>query len=143
MKTIFVKPLELERKWYLIDAAGVPLGRTAVLAANILRGKNKPEYAPNAEVGDYVIIINAEKAVVTGNKADDKMYRRVSGFAGGLKEETYAQTLKRKPTYPMEHAIKGMLPKGPLGNKLFTNLKVYAGSEHPHAAQKPVLIEVK
>jgi large subunit ribosomal protein L13 len=108
------------------------------MAANILRGKNKPEYAPNAEVGDYVIIINASKAILTGNKAEDKMYRRVSGYAGGLKEENYNDTLKRKPTFPMEHAIKGMLPKGSLGRKLFTNLKVYADASHPHAAQKPI-----
>ena len=138
MKTIFVKPLQVEKKWYVIDAAGKPLGRTAVAAANILRGKNKPEYAPNAEIGDYVIIINAAKAVMTGSKAEDKMYRRVSGYAGGMKEETYNQTVARKPCFPMEHAIKGMLPKGPLGRKLFTNLKVYAGAEHPHAAQQPI-----
>ncbi len=138
MKTIFVKPLQVEKKWYVIDAAGKPLGRTAVAAANILRGKNKPEFAPNADIGDYVIIINAAKAVVTGAKGEDKMYRRVSGYAGGLKEETYNQTVERKPCFPMEHAIKGMLPKGPLGRKLFTNLKVYAGAEHPHAAQKPI-----
>lgn len=139
MRTIYVKP---QKNWYVIDAAGKELGRVAVVAANILRGKNKPEYMPNEDMGDYVIIINAEKAALTGNKAQDKMYRRVSGYAGGMKEENYLETVARKPTYPMEHAIKGMLPKGPLGRKIFTNLHVYAGSEHPHAAQKPVQVEI-
>lgn len=142
MKTIFVKPLEQEKKWYLIDAEGKELGRVAVAAANILRGKNKPEYVPHQDLGDYVIIINAAKAALTGNKANDKMYRRVSGYAGGMKEETYAQTVERKPCYPMEHAIKGMLPKGPLGRKLFTNLHVYADEKHVHAAQQPVKVEI-
>ncbi len=142
MKTIFVKPLEQEKKWYLIDAEGKELGRVAVAAANILRGKNKPEYVPHQEIGDYVIIINAAKAALTGNKANDKMYRRVSGYAGGMKEETYAQTVERKPCYPMEHAVKGMLPKGSLGRKLFTNLHVYADAKHPHAAQQPVMVEI-
>ncbi|MCR4677035.1 MAG: 50S ribosomal protein L13 [Sphaerochaetaceae bacterium] len=139
MRTIYVKP---QKNWYIIDAAGKELGRVAVAAANILRGKNKPEYMPNEDMGDYVIIVNAEKAALTGNKAQDKMYRRVSGYAGGMKEENYLETVARKPTYPMEHAVKGMLPKGPLGRKLFTNLHVYAGCEHPHAAQKPVQVEI-
>lgn len=142
MKTIFVKPLEMEKKWYLIDAEGVELGRIAVAAANILRGKNKPEYVPNQEIGDYVIIINAEKAALTGNKGEAKMYRRVSGYAGGMKEESYNQLMVRKPTFPLEHAVKGMLPKGRLGRKLFTNLHVYEGSKHPHAAQQPVKVEL-
>lgn len=142
MKTIIVKPQQMEKKWYLIDAEGKELGRVAVAATNILRGKNKPEYLPNEDMGDYVIIINVAKAAMSGNKAQDKMYRRVSGYAGGLKEETYAQTIVRKPCYPMEHAIKGMLPKGPLGRKLFTNVKVYAGAEHPHAAQQPIQVEI-
>ena len=142
MKTIYLKPHEMQKKWYLIDAKGKELGRVAVAAANILRGKNKPEYMPNEDMGDYVIIINAASAALTGNKAEDKVYRRVSGFAGGMKEETYNQMIIRKPTYPMEHAVKGMLPKGPLGRKLFTNLHVYAQDKHPHAAQQPVLIEI-
>jgi len=142
MKTIFVKPQENEKKWYLIDAEGKELGRVAVAAANILRGKNKPEYVPHQDLGDYVIIINAAKAALTGNKAEDKMYRRVSGYAGGMKEETYNQTVVRKPCYPMEHAIKGMLPKGSLGRKIFTNLHVYADAKHPHAAQQPVMVEI-
>jgi len=142
MKTIFVKPLTMEKKWYIIDAEGKELGHVAVAATNILRGKNKPEFAPNEDMGDFVIIINAAKAAMSGNKYNDKMYRRVSGYAGGMKEETYAQLMVRKPTYPMEHAIKGMLPKGPLGRKLFTNLKVYANDQHPHAAQKPIQVEI-
>lgn len=142
MKTIFVKPLEQTKKWYVIDAQGKELGRVAVAAANILRGKNKPEYVPHQDLGDYVIIINAAKAEMSGNKATDKMYRRVSGYAGGMKEESYLQTLQRKPCFPMEHAIKGMLPKGPLGRKLFTNLHVYADDKHPHAAQQPVQVEI-
>lgn len=141
MKTINIQPHKIEKKWYLIDAQGKELGRVAVLASNILRGKNKPEYRPNEDMGDYVIIINSDKAALTGNKAEDKMYRRVSGYVGGMKEETYTEMVGRKPTYPMEHAIKGMLPKGPLGRRLFANLHVYSSSEHPHAAQKPVKVE--
>ena len=143
MKTIFVKPLTMEKKWYIIDAEGKELGHVAVAAANILRGKNKPEYVPNEDMGDYVIIINAAKAAMSGNKAEDKMYYRVSGYAGGLKAESYNQLMVRKPTYPMEHAIKGMLPHGPLGRRLFTNLKVYADAKHPHQAQKPEALEIK
>ncbi|MBN2658018.1 MAG: 50S ribosomal protein L13 [Spirochaetales bacterium] len=142
MKTIFEKPASIERKWYVIDAEGVSLGRVAVKAANILRGKNKPYYTPHQEIGDYVIIVNAEKAAVTGRKKTDKMYYRHSGFLGGLKAETYEKVLAKKPTMPMEKAIRGMLPKGPLGNKLYTNVKIYAGANHPHAAQQPVAVEV-
>ena len=142
MKTIIVKPQTIEKKWYLIDAEGKELGRVAVAAANILRGKNKPEYLPNEDMGDYVIIINAAKAAMSGNKANDKMYYRVSGYAGGLKQETYAQMIVRKPTFPMVHAVKGMLPRGPLGRKLFTNMKVYADAKHPHAAQQPIQVEI-
>lgn len=142
MKTIFVKPATIEKKWYLIDAEGKELGRIAVLATNIIRGKNKPEYVPHQDLGDYVIIINAEKAVVTGNKGEDKMYRRVSGYAGGMKEESYNQMIVRKPEFPLEHAVKGMLPKGRLGRKLFTNLHVYAGDKHPHTAQQPIKVEL-
>lgn len=142
MKTIFVKPKEVERKWFVIDAAGQPLGRVAVKAANILRGKNKALYTPHQEVGDYVIIVNAKDAVMTGNKRADKMYYRHSGYLGGLKSENYEKLISRKPTAPMEKAVKGMLPRGPLGNKLYTNVKIYAGAEHPHAAQKPEKIEM-
>jgi len=142
MKTIFVKPQEIERKWFIIDAAGQPLGRVAVKAADILRGKTKPLYTPHQEVGDYVIIVNAKEAVVTGKKHSDKMYYHHSGYLGGMKSENYDKLVGRKPTAPMEKAIKGMLPKGALGNKLFTNVKVYAGVDHPHAAQQPIKIEM-
>lgn len=142
MKTIFVKPQSLEKKWYLIDAEGKELGRVAVAAARILRGKNKPEYTPNMDMGDFVIIINAAKAALSGNKGDDKKYYRHSSYPGGLKTESYNQVVARKPVYPMEHAIKGMLPKGPLGRRLFTNVKVYAEGQHPHIAQQPIAVEI-
>ena len=142
MKTIFVKPNEVERKWYVIDAAGQPVGRVAVKAATILRGKNKALYTPHQEVGDYVIIVNAKDAIMTGNKKADKMYYRHSGYLGGLKSENYEKLIARKPTAPMEKAVKGMLPSGTLGNKLFSNVKIYAGTEHPHTAQQPEKIEM-
>ena len=142
MKTIFVKPAEIDRKWFVIDAAGKALGRVAVKAASIARGKNKPYYTPHQEVGDYVIIINAEKAVLTGNKERDKVYYRHSGYVGGLKSESYQKLVARKPTAPMEKAVRGMLPKGALGNQLYRNVKVYAGETHPHQAQKPEAVEL-
>lgn len=142
MKTIFVKPATIEKKWYVIDAEGKRLGRVATVAARILRGKNKPEFVPHQDMGDFVIIINAEKAALSGNKYEDKTYYRHSNYPGGLRKETYAEVIVRKPTFPMEHAVKGMLPKGALGNKLFTNMKVYAGDVHPHAAQQPIQVEI-
>ncbi len=142
MKTIFEKPYKVERKWYVIDAEGVALGRVAVKAASILRGKNKACYTPHQEVGDFVIIINADKATLSGKKRTDKIYYRHSGWMGGLKAETYEKVVAKKPTMPMEKAVKGMLPNGPLGNKLFTNVKIYTGTDHPHAAQQPTAIEV-
>lgn len=142
MKTIFVKPAEVERKWFLIDAEGKALGRVAVEAANVVRGKKKASYTPHQEVGDYVVIINAAKALMTGNKSDNKLYYRHSGYLGGLKTENYKKLVGRKPTAPMEKAIKGMLPKGALGYKLFTNVKVYGDATHPHEAQKPEKIEL-
>ena len=142
MNTIFVKPKDIERKWYVIDASGKRLGRVAVKAANLLRGKHKPEYVPHQEVGDYVIIINADKVEVSGNKRSNKMYYRHSGYPGGLTAERFSDMIQRKPTYPMEHAVKGMLPHNRLGRKLFTNLKVYAGTDHPHTAQKPETVEI-
>ena len=142
MKTIFVKPYNVERKWYVIDAEGKALGRVAVKAASILRGKNKACYTPHQEIGDYVIIINAEKATLSGRKRTDKIYYRHSGWMGGLKAETYDKVLAKKPTMPMEKAVKGMLPSGALGNKLFTNVKIYAGAKHPHEAQQASVIEV-
>ena len=137
MKTIFVKPQDIEKKWYIIDAEGKTLGDVAVAAARLLRGKNKPEFAPHFENGDYVIIINATKAKLSRDKEDTKIYYHHSGYVGGLKRETYKVLLERKPTEPMERAVKGMLPKGPLGRSLFRNLHVYADANHLHTAQKP------
>lgn len=142
MKTIFVKPLTVQKKWYLIDAEGKELGRVAVAAARILRGKNKPEYVPHQDMGDFVIIINAEKAALTGNKYEDKMYYHHSGYPGGLRQTNYADMIKRNPVFPMEHAVRGMLPRGPLGRKLFTHMKVYAGAKHQQEAQQPITVEI-
>jgi large subunit ribosomal protein L13 len=142
MKTIYVKPENANRKWYVIDAEGKVLGRVAVKAAMLARGKNKPFYVPFHEVGDYVIIVNAEKALVTGNKENDKLYYRHSGYLGGLKVDNYRKLVDRKPTAPMEKAVRGMLPRGPLGNKLYRNVKIYAGGAHPHGAQTPEAIEL-
>jgi len=141
METIYVKTADVTRKWYLIDAEGKRLGRVAVLAVKLLRGKHKPFFTPFQELGDYVIIINAAKASLSGSKEMNKMYYRHSGYPGGLTAENYKDIVARKPTFPMEAAVKGMLPRGRMGRKLFTNLKVYAGPEHPHAAQKPEIIE--
>ena len=138
MKTFSAKPLEVERKWYLIDANGATLGRLAVEVANILRGKNKPQYTPNVDTGDFVIVINDEKIAVTGKKETDKMYRSHSGFPGVFKEISFKALMEKDPTKAIEKAVKGMLPHNTLGAEQFTKLKVYAGSEHPHAAQKPV-----
>lgn len=142
MDTIFVKPKDVKRKWYVIDASGKRLGRVAVKAANLLRGKHKPEYTPHQEIGDFVIIINADKVELSGNKRSQKMYYRHSGYPGGLTAERFSDMIQRKPIFPMEHAVKGMLPHNRLGRKLFTNLKVYAGAEHPHTAQKPEAVEI-
>ena len=142
MKTIFIKPLTVQKKWYLIDAEGKELGRVAVAAARILRGKNKPEYVPHQDMGDFVIIINAEKAALTGNKYEDKMYYHHSNYPGGLRQTNYADMIKRNPVFPMEHAVRGMLPRGPLGRKLFTHMKVYAGAKHPQEAQQPITVEI-
>ena len=142
MKTIFVKPQEAVRKWYIVDAEGKVLGRVATKVAGILRGKNKPLFTPHQEIGDYVIIVNAKKAYLTGAKSTDKMYYRHSGYTKGLSIESYEKVIQRKPVFPMEHAIRGMLPKGPLGRKLFKNVKVYAGPDHPHSAQQPIPVEI-
>lgn len=138
MKTYSAKPLEVERKWYLLDAEGQTLGRLAVLAANLLRGKHKPQYTPNVDTGDFVIIINAEKITVTGKKETDKIYYHHTGYPGGLKSASFRELMEKDPTLAIEKAIKGMLPHGTLGQEQFNKLKVYAGAEHPHAAQKPV-----
>ena len=131
----------IERKWYVIDAANKPLGKTAVAAANILRGKHRPEFTPHADCGEYVIIINASKAILTGNKLEQKYYRRHSGYIGGLKEVKYKTLMATRPELAMELAVKGMLPHNSIGAKSFTRLKVYAGATHNHQAQQP--IEVK
>lgn len=140
MPTYMAKADEIQRKWYVIDAAGKPLGRLASEIAKILRGKNKPIYTPHVDTGDYVIVINAEKVALTGDKLDKKMYRYHSLYPGGLKEMTYRQLMQKKPTLAIEHAVKGMLPKNSLGRKMFKKLHVYAGSEHKHQAQQPEML---
>lgn len=141
MKTYSAKPLEVERKWYLIDAEDQILGRLATKIANILRGKNKPEYTPHVDTGDFVVVINVEKIKVTGKKETDKMYYHHSGYPGGLKSANFQQLMAKNPTLALEKAVKGMLPHNTLGDEQFQKLKLYAGSEHPHAAQKPIVIE--
>ena len=133
----------VERKWYVIDAAGKPMGRVAVAAANILRGKHRPEFTPHVDCGEFVIIINAEKAVLTGRKLEQKYYRRHTGYIGGLKEVQYKTLMATKPELAMELAVKGMLPHNSIGAKSATRLKVFADAEHKHAAQQPVAVEVK
>jgi len=142
MKTVFVKPALAERKWYVIDAEGKVLGRIAAKVASMLRGKTKAIYTPNQEIGDYVVVINAEKAAITGRKAQQKLYYRHTGYVGGLKSTTYNKLIARHPTAALENAIKGMLPKGPLGRKMAKNAKIYAGAKHPHAAQNPTAIDL-
>ncbi len=142
MSTFMAKKETIERKWYVIDAADKPLGKTAVAAANILRGKHRPEFTPHVDCGEYVIIINAEKAVLTGKKLEQKYYRRHSGYIGGLKEVQYKTLMATKPELAMELAVKGMLPHNSIGAKSATRLKVFAGAAHNHDAQKPVAVEV-
>ncbi|MDD2483670.1 MAG: 50S ribosomal protein L13 [Eubacteriales bacterium] len=137
MKSFVAKPHEVERKWYIIDAEGKTLGRMSTEVASILRGKRKPIYTPHVDTGDYVIIINAEKIVVTGKKRTDKVYKRHTGYPGGLREITFDKLQAKKPEEIIRHAIKGMMPKGKLGREMFTKLKVYAGTQHKHAAQQP------
>ncbi|MCL2765095.1 MAG: 50S ribosomal protein L13 [Treponema sp.] len=141
MKTIFEKPASVERKWYIIDAEGKVLGRVAAKVATIVRGKNKATFVPNQEIGDYVIVLNADKVVITGKKAEQKMYYKHTGYVGGLKTNSFNKVMEKHPTQPLELAIKGMLPKGPLGRKMAKNAKIYAGTEHPHSGQKPVPVE--
>ena len=138
MSTTLVRKEDVQRKWYIIDAAGQPLGRTAVTVANILRGKVKTDYTPNVDCGDYVIVINAEKAVLTGRKLDQKHYYHHSGWIGGLKDIKYRTLMAQRPEFAMELAVKGMLPKNTIGRAALTRLKVFKGTEHPHAAQKPI-----
>ena len=137
MSTYMAKNGEINRKWYIIDAAGKPMGRTAVKAANILRGKLKPEFTPNVDCGDFVIIINAEKAVLTGKKLDNKYYRRHTGYIGGLKETKYRILMNTRPELAMELAVKGMIPDTTIGRAALTRLRIYKGEEHKHMAQKP------
>ena len=141
MKSYIAKPQEVERKWFVIDAEGKNLGRLASEVASILRGKKKPVYTPHVDTGDYVIIINADKVAVTGNKMKQKVYKHHTGYPGGLKEITLEKLLDKKPEEVLKHAVKGMLPKGRLGRQMFTKLKVYAGPEHKHQAQKPEVYE--
>jgi len=137
LKTFSPKDEDIERKWYVVDAKNQVLGRLASHVARILRGKHKPIFAPHVDVGDYIIIINAEKIRVTGKKAQQKRYKRYSGYPGGLKETVYEDVLTKYPERILEHAIRGMLPKNRLGRKMFKKLRIYAGEEHPHAAQNP------
>ena len=141
--THYAKAGEVERKWVLIDADGVTLGRLATKAAMILRGKNKPQFTPHTDTGDFVVIINADKVKLTGNKAQQKSYWRHSGYLGGLKTESFEDAMAKKPEWVVEHAVKGMLPHTSLGRKQGMKLKVYAGPEHPHAAQNPVKIDME
>lgn len=142
MSTYMAKKETVERKWYIIDAAGKPLGKTAAAAATILRGKHRPEFTPNVDCGEFVVIINASKAVLTGKKLEQKFYRRHSGYIGGLKEVSYKTLMATKPEMAMELAVKGMLPHNSLGDKAITRLKVYAGEAHKQQAQNPVPYEI-
>lgn len=141
MSTYMAKPETVERKWYVLDAAGRPLGKVAAAAATILRGKNRPEFTPHVDCGEFVIVINAEKAVLTGKKLDEKKYRYHTGYIGGLKEIGYRELMTKNPEKAMLLAVKGMLPKNTIGRKSITRLKVYSGENHPHAAQQPQKIE--
>lgn len=137
MSTFMANKGNIERKWYILDAAGKPLGKTAAVAATLLRGKHKPEYTPHADCGDFVIVINAEKAVLTGKKLDQKYYRHHSGWVGGLKEVKYRTLMSERPELAMKLAVRGMLPKNIISKDSLTRLKIYRGGEHEHAAQKP------
>ena len=137
MNSFMANPAKVERKWYVVDATGYTLGRLASEVAKVLRGQNKPVFTPHIDTGDYVVIVNAEKIKVTGKKLDQKIYYHHSEYVGGMKETTLREMLAKKPEKVVELAVKGMLPKGPLGRQMFTKLHVYAGPEHPHAAQKP------
>ncbi len=141
METIFVNPKDVKRQWFVIDASDKKLGRVAVKAANLLRGKHKPEFTPGVDVGDFVVVINAEQIKVTGKKMDDKYYYRESKYQGGLKKTNLRDQLEKRPEYVIEHAVKGMLPHNKLGRRLNKKLKVYAGPKHPHQAQNPIPVD--
>ncbi len=143
MKSYTARPLEVERKWYVVDAKGKHLGRLATEIVRVLRGKNKPQYTPHVDVGDFVVVVNADRVAVTGRKAEQRVYRRHSGYPGGMKETSYEQMLARKPTEVLRKAVYGMMPKTRLARKQFKKLKIYAGPEHPHSAQDPQTLEVK
>ena len=143
MSSYIAKPETVERKWYVIDADGVVLGRLASQVALMLRGKHKPTFTPHVDTGDYIIVVNTDKIAMTGRKLDQKIYYHHSGYPGGLKETKYRDLLANKSEFALKKAVLGMLPKGPLGNKMFKKLKVYAGAEHPHAAQQPEVIDMK
>ena len=141
MSTYMAHKETVTRKWYILDAAGKPLGKTAATAAHLLRGKHKPEYTPNVDCGDFVIVLNAAEAVLTGKKGEQKFYRHHSGWTGGLKEISYGTLMQKRPEFAVKQAVKGMLPKNSLGAAALTRLRVYRGPEHGHAAQKPVVVE--
>ena len=142
MKSFMASPSTVERKWYVVDAEGKTLGRLASEVANVLRGKKKPIYTPHIDTGDYVIVVNAEKVVTTGKKLDQKKYYHHSEYVGGMKEATLKEMMQKKPEFVITHAVKGMLPKGPLGRQMLTKLHVYAGPEHNYAAQKPEVLDI-
>ena len=140
MNTFMASPATIDRKWYVVDAAGMPLGRLASEVAKVLRGKNKPIFTPFLDTGDFVVVVNAEKVKITGRKLDQKIYYNHSEYVGGMKETTLREMMAKKPERVIELAVKGMLPKGPLGRQMYTKLHVYAGPEHKHAAQKPEVL---
>ena len=142
MKTYSAKPESVQREWFIVDAAEKTLGRLATEIALRLKGKHKPEYTPHVDTGDYIVVINADKIRVTGNKTTDKMYYRHTGYPGGLRSISFDKLIDHKPEMVIEQAVKGMLPKNPLGRDMYRKLKVYAGSEHPHAAQQPQTLEI-
>lgn len=142
MKTIFEKGNDVKHDWYIIDASGKTLGRVASAVAAVLRGKNKPTFTPNVVCGDYVVIVNADKIQVSGNKSDDMLYRHYTGFVRGLRSYSFNELIAKNPTEPLRRTIAGMLPHGRLGRRMIDNVKIYAGSEHPHAAQNPKSLEV-
>ena len=142
MKTYITRPADIRRDWYIVDASGKTLGRLATEIARRLRGKHKPEYSPHLDTGDYIVVINAGQVRVTGNKAKDKIYHSHSGYPGGIKSITFEKLIEKKPERVIEKAVKGMLPRGPLGRAMFRKLKVYSGAEHNHSAQQPKTLEI-
>jgi len=142
MKTLSAKPESVKRDWYVVDATGKTLGRLSSEIASRLRGKHKPEYTPHVDTGDYIVVVNAEKVAVTGNKAKDKIYHRHTGYIGGLKSISFEKLIDKAPERAIETAVKGMLPRGPLGRQMAKKLKIYAGTEHPHTAQQPQVLDI-